>query len=180
MDINWTSFITARGLKGRTGVDKLIEAAHLLKQQGIDFSLTIIGKGPMKRKLKEQIATSGLNAHVKILSNLTEEELASHYQASVVFVLPTQGGEGFGLATAEALACGLVSLGTDNGGTTEILKKYNPLWLIKGTDEKHIFEKMYEFCIHPEKLSLPSEDIRCITMKNYTWEVGARAFSQMI
>ena len=179
MDADRISFITARGLKGRTGVDKLIGAASLLKREGIAFSLIIVGSGPMKGKLEEQIAASGLNGHVRILSNVSEETLAAYYRASDAFVLPTQGGEGFGLATAEALASGLVAFGTGNGATTEILEKYNPQWLIHGTDEKHIFEKMHEFCRHPGRFSMPPERIRQITMENYTWEVGARDFLRL-
>lgn len=178
--LNRTLFITARGLKGRTGVDKLVEAASLLKEQGISFYLIIAGRGPLKQTIERQIKSRGLESNIRLIYIKDENELAVYYQASDVFVLPTQGGEGFGLGTVEALASGLVVLGTNNGATTEILEKYNHRWLINGTDKQSIYEKMLEFCNNPHDFLIPPKSIQSITHQNYNWKIVAKDILQNI
>ena len=43
-------------LSGQKGLPLLIEAAALLKQRGVDFRLTVVGDGEMRREIEQQIA----------------------------------------------------------------------------------------------------------------------------
>jgi glycosyltransferase involved in cell wall biosynthesis len=169
-------FLTARGLKRRTGVDKLIEAAFLLKEGRIPFFLLVVGRGGMKPLIEKKIRDLDLESSVRLTGDLSEEELAAAYRASDVFVLPTQGAEGFGLATVEALASGLVVLGTGNSATPEILRLYHPDWIIPGHTPEAISGAMAAYCRNPEKFSLPVETIREITLRHFTWPVAADRF----
>ena len=173
-------FVTARGLRPRTGVDKLVEAASLLLQRGISFYLVIIGNGVMKNRIGELIRERQLGSHVKLVSDLSESELADTYRAADVFVLPTQGAEGFGLATVEALSSGLVVLGTNNSATPEILNRFNPSWLIEGCDAESIASAMENYCGYPEKFSLPVETIRQRALEHYSWSVSAKLFMEAV
>jgi len=169
-------FITARGLKGRTGVDKLVHAAAKLKKRKEPFYLVIIGKGPMKKQIEEQIRELNLEKQIRLLSNLSEKTLANYYRASNAFVMPTQGAEAFGLATIEAIAVGLVALGTNNGGTPEILENYKSKWIIPGCDKENIYQKMKEYCENPKQFSIPLEKSQKITRAYYSWPQVAKVF----
>ena len=171
-----TIFITARGLKGRTGVDKLILATAQLKKEAIPFFLIIVGKGPMKQQIERSIKVLNLESNTKLLSDLSEATLAHYYSASDAFILPTQGAEAFGLATTEAISAGLVALGTNNGGTPEILSKYNSNWIIPGKDEISIYKKMKEYCENPEKYSIPLDKMQEVTRSHYSWPQVAKTF----
>ena len=57
-----------------------------------------------------------------------------HYQAADLTVVPTVALEGFGLVTVESLACGTPVLGTDEGGTGEILRPFRPDLLVPPRD----------------------------------------------
>ena len=173
-------FITARGLKGRTGVDKLVQAAGLLKKNDIPFYLVIIGKGPMKSQIETQVECLGLCNNVRLVSDLSEEALIEYYQASDVFILPTQAAEAFGLATVEALSIGLIAFGTDNGATPEILQRYHHDWLIRGCEAEDIFQKMQAYCTPPERYTLPPETIRDLTRKHFDWSVASHQFLQYL
>ena len=67
-------------------------------------------------------AQLGLDKHVTFLGFVPDADLPRYYQAADVFVLPTRELEGFGLVTAEALACGTPVLGTPVGATPELLE----------------------------------------------------------
>lgn len=169
-------FITVRGMKARTGIDKLVDAAIQLHQQAIPFYLVIVGNGPLKPSLQSQIAAGNLTACVQLLSDLSETQLADCYRASDVFVLPSQAGEAFGLATVEAIATGLVAFGTNNGGTPEILSRYCTDWIIPGADATHIAQKMTDYCRNPSRFHMPLADTVQITQTHYSWQAVARTF----
>lgn len=173
-------FMTARGLKRRTGVDKLIKAAFLLKKNQAPFYLIIIGSGPQQEHLLSQIKSLGLEGSIRFLGKVSEDDLALYYRASDVFVLPTQGAEGFGLATIEALLSGLVVLGTNNSATPEILSLYKPEWIIPGCDSEKIFKTMLDFCQNPSKYMLPATEIREITTRNFSWNLIAERFLEFV
>jgi glycosyltransferase involved in cell wall biosynthesis len=63
---------------------------------------------------------------VRFVGRISDSELRDWYRAADVFVLPTVAYEGFGMVTAEALACGTPVVGTRVGATSEILGPLNP------------------------------------------------------
>jgi glycosyltransferase involved in cell wall biosynthesis/SAM-dependent methyltransferase len=112
---------TVRNLEARMGLDTLIEAMATLARRVPDVQLLIGGSGSQRRPLEEQVAALGLDKHVTFLGFVPEADLPRYYQSADVFVLPTRELEGFGLVTAEALACGTPVLGTRVGATPELL-----------------------------------------------------------
>lgn len=169
-------FITSRGLKKRTGVDKLVDAASELKKEGTRFHIVIVGGGRMKQEIEKQIVVCGLQQHVRLVSSISESELSIYYRASDAFILPTQAGEAFGLSTVEAISSGIVAFGTNNGGTPEILNNYSPEWIIAGSDHISIYEKMSQYCKDPGKFSLPKSVMYDITARNFSWPSVADRF----
>src|SRR3989338_1892092 len=166
--------ITARGLKPRTGVDKLIQAVELL--EGVDFFLLIIGRGVMQKEIEALILSRELTNRMRLISDVSEEKLAQYYRAADTFILPTQGAEGFGLATVEALASGLVVLGTNNSATPEILKLFNKKWIIAGCSPDAISNHLRLFFKHQKDMTLERNKIREIFLKNFSWEKASKSF----
>ena len=114
--------LTVRNLEARMGLDTLIEAMATLVRAVPDVLLLVGGSGSRRVALERLVGTLGLDKHVAFLGFVPEAELPLHYQAADVFVLPTRELEGFGLVTAEALACGTPVLGTRVGATPELLE----------------------------------------------------------
>jgi glycosyltransferase involved in cell wall biosynthesis/SAM-dependent methyltransferase len=114
--------LTVRNLEARMGLDTLIEAMATLVRRMPDVLLLIGGSGSRRAALEALVGVLGLDKHVTFLGFIPEADLPSHYQAADVFVLPTRELEGFGLVTAEALACGTPVLGTRVGATPELLE----------------------------------------------------------
>ena len=104
------------------GLDRLIEAMATLVCQVPDVLLLIGGSGSQRAALEALVRALGLDKHVTFLGFVPEGDLPRYYQAADVFVLPTRELEGFGLVTAEALACGTPVLGTPVGATPELLE----------------------------------------------------------
>ena len=102
------------------GVGILFEAARILSAQR-PFQLVVIGDGPERANL-ERIAREGqLAGKVRFLGRLVGAELDAALQESSVVVVPSLGGEVFGLVVAENMARGLPVIASDLGAFVEVL-----------------------------------------------------------
>jgi glycosyltransferase involved in cell wall biosynthesis/SAM-dependent methyltransferase len=124
--------LTVRNLEARMGLDVLIDAMAILVRRVPDVLLLLGGAGSLRAALQARAAAAGLDKHVTFLGFVPDDELARYYQAADAFVLPTRELEGFGLVTAEALACGTPVLGTRVGATPELLEPLDPALVFSG------------------------------------------------
>ena len=136
----WPVLFTARRLVPRTGVGELITAMPRIVAAFPQATLGVAGTGELENALREKIGLLGLGEAVTLLGRISEEELVRRYQQADLVVLPTQELEGFGLTTAEALACGTPVLGTPVGATPELLAPLDPALVTAGTSGVEIAE----------------------------------------
>ena len=103
------------------GAGILFEAARALLALNREFELLIIGDGPERSALERLSQNAPLTGHVRFVGRLLEAELdAALAQVSVV-VVPSLGGEVFGLVVAESMSRGLPVITSDLGAFVEVL-----------------------------------------------------------
>lgn len=113
---------TARRLVPRTGVAQLVQAMPAVLAAEPRARLAIAGAGMQGEHIAGEIGRLGLSAAVTMLGRISDEELVQRYQGADLVITPTQELEGFGLATAEALACGTPCLVTPAGANPELVR----------------------------------------------------------
>jgi len=111
----------------RKGFEYLIKAVKDVLEVHDNVKLIIVGSGPLEIQIKKLIHELKLNDTVKILDNVSDEELLELYNSSDLFILPSivdsQGNtEGLGVVLLEAMACKVPVIGTDIGGIPDIIK----------------------------------------------------------
>lgn len=106
------------------GFDRLIEAMALLKQNGNQLKLFVIGEGSERDALESQISNLKLESCVRLLGAKLQNELADCYSAADLFCLASRR-EGCPNVVIEALACGLPVAAADVGGVRELVKEHN-------------------------------------------------------
>lgn len=99
----------------------LIEAFAQVKE---NTKLFIIGDGPEKKRLQNQIHELQLNGQVELLGQLERTEINKIYQNSHIFVLPSQS-ETFGVSYIEAMYAGLPVIATRCGGPESFVDESN-------------------------------------------------------
>lgn len=109
------------------GFPILLEAASRLRKAGIVFQLHIIGEGPQRPALAEQIEASGLSAQVRLLGVLSQEEIKRELAAANVFSLACLTDEKGAMdilptVILEAMACGLPVVSTTLAGVPEMVE----------------------------------------------------------
>ncbi|MEM3541428.1 MAG: glycosyltransferase family 4 protein [Candidatus Bilamarchaeaceae archaeon] len=96
------------------GIDYLIKA-----MKGVNARLVVFGRGPLENELKELAKKEEVDA-IFITERISNEELVQLINLCDIFVLPSLY-ETFGLAVAEAMACGKAVISTNIHGLPEVV-----------------------------------------------------------
>ena len=165
-----TLLLTVRRLAPRMGLDNLIRALPAVVARIPDLLLLIGGQGPERASLEALAAELGMTGHIQMLGFIPNLELAAHYQAADLFVLPTAALEGFGLVTAEALACGLAVVGTPVGATPEILGGLDDRLVALGTAPEDLSQAILGYLQGDWAAHLTPARLHGFVAARYTWE----------
>jgi glycosyltransferase involved in cell wall biosynthesis len=95
----------------------LVEALASLKDEGM--LLVIVGDGPGRANLTEQVRSSGLTGQVVMAGQ--QSNVSDWLRAFDAFVLPSYANEGVPQALMQAMACGLPVITTPVGAIGEIV-----------------------------------------------------------
>lgn len=99
--------------------------------RGLPFRLTVIGEGSMGPALRRDAP-----ANVRFLSSVSPDELRAEYRSAQALVFPAD--EDFGIAMAEAHACGTPVIGLASGGALDIVRPGETGWLAEAPDLRSI------------------------------------------
>lgn len=124
-------FLAVRRLDPRMGLDRLLDAFAQVASRHPRARLWIAGKGEQRAALERQITASGMGQQVRLLGFVSEDELPCLYAAADAVLMPSVDLEGFGLATAEALACGTPVLASRAGANPELVAPLDPQLLFE-------------------------------------------------
>jgi glycogen synthase len=103
------------------GVGILFEAARTLLGENRAFELLVIGDGPERSSLERLSQNASLAGHVRFAGRLLGAELDAALAHVSVVIVPSLGGEVFGLVVAENMARGLPVITSDLGAFVEVL-----------------------------------------------------------
>ena len=104
------------GLDERKGYHYLLEAAALLKADGVKVRYQIAGDGPLRNQLEADVNRLRLRDEVRFLGFITDT--AEFFAGVDIFAMPSLY-EGLGVAALEAMAAGKAVVATEVGGLTE-------------------------------------------------------------
>ena len=103
------------------GVRVLLEAAAILHSSNRSFELVVIGDGPERSDLEELAQRMQLSTCVRFTGRLGRSELEFNFATDSIVVVPSLGGEVFGLVVAENMLRGLPVVASDLGAFIEVL-----------------------------------------------------------
>ncbi|MGC1484617.1 MAG: glycosyltransferase family 4 protein [Candidatus Acidiferrum sp.] len=103
------------------GVGILFEAARILCEQNRAFELLVIGDGPERGSLERMAQAAPLAGRVRFVGRLAGVQLGSALAEATVVVVPSLGGEVFGLVVAENMLRGLPVVTSNLGAFAEVL-----------------------------------------------------------
>ncbi|MEA2304758.1 MAG: hypothetical protein QOH43_2038 [Solirubrobacteraceae bacterium] len=162
--------VAARRFVPRTGVLELVEACASIAARIPDVRVAVAGGGPLADQVHGRIRELGLQDRVRLLGWVPDGDLVGWYRAADLAVLPTQELEGFGLATAEALACGTPVVGTPAGATPEVLRRLDPGLVTRDATPAAIADAVVALLQDPARLAELSRGARAAVHPELGWD----------
>ena len=103
------------------GLPVLLEAASLLRSENRAFELLVIGDGPELSAIEELAKKLQLSSRVRFAGRIATADLDSAFAKASIAVVPSLGGEVFGLVLAENMSRGLPVVASNIGCFAEVL-----------------------------------------------------------
>ena len=130
-------------------VDILLEALGQLRREGASFTATIAGEGPQLPSLQKLTADLGLSDVVEFTGGVSFETIIELLERSGILVLASET-EGWPKAIVEAMAFGLVTVGSQIGLVPEIMGEGRGL-MVKPRDVEALSDTLRRVLAAPEQ-----------------------------
>lgn len=139
-----------------------------------DFNLTFVGNGDKKALIEDSIKQYDLFNSVHLTGRIPREEVIKYLKNSQVFVMISKG-EIFGLVYLEAMALGLITIGSKDEGIDGIIQNGVNGFLCEAGNQ----EELEKIIIHiksmsPEDLNKISENAKKTALEYSDSEVANR------
>lgn len=89
------------------GINDLLEAWKIIIEQRPNAKLLIAGTGGFLENAKQYVKRTRMVSNVKLVGFIKGKERYAYLKSGKIFIYPSRIKEGWGLAIAEAMACGL-------------------------------------------------------------------------
>jgi colanic acid/amylovoran biosynthesis glycosyltransferase len=136
-----SEFVCVGRLCEQKGHLLLLEAAKHLADEGLEFSLTLVGDGPMRAEIERIIECYQLQNRVKITGWLSNAEVHQQILKARAMVLPSFA-EGLPVAVMEAFGLNRPVITTYVGGIPELVEPGINGWLVPPGSVKGLIDAM--------------------------------------
>jgi glycosyltransferase involved in cell wall biosynthesis len=111
---------------------------------GDDSQLIIAGRGPVQRKLENQVADMGMEKKIKFVGYVSDADKVRYYSAADAFILASTS-ETQGIVVLEAMACGCPVIAADSLAIPEFVKNGKNGFLFRPGDGQQLAELVDNF-----------------------------------
>ena len=132
---NVVSIICISLFRSEKRIDLVVESFYELLQSGEKAKLTIVGDGPLKSLLIDQIQKLNLSDSIELKGYLSQQCMVKELHKNDFLVLGSEI-ETFGVVLIEAQACGLPVVATDCGGPSDIVSSDTGILVKPGSSQE--------------------------------------------
>jgi glycosyltransferase involved in cell wall biosynthesis len=171
----------------RSGQLKLLYAGQLVRHKGVHTAIEALGKLVNERRtnqvhltivgsghpdyeaiLRDLVQRERLHDYVTFLPSVPKNEMPAIFQKFDVLIFPSIYEEPLARMTQEAMAAGLVVVGTTTGGTKEILKDGETGLTFTPEDAAGLAEQVTRLIIDPDLCCRLAQAGRQTVLENFT------------
>ena len=151
-----------------------VRAFAAICRTGLDMAFVLAGEGPDEPALRRAAAELGVASRVRFSGRVTEDEKLRLYQEADILLFPSVR-EGFGMAAAEALACGVPVIGNSRTATREIVRHgISGLLVDDPADVKALGAALADLARDPARRFEYGEAGRRDVRERFSWPSSAR------
>lgn len=156
----------------RNGLDTLLEATRILMDEGRDFTVQVVGDGPMRPVYHRQARSLGVWDRIQWLG-LLDKERPALYREATVFASPCVLAS-FGVVLLEAMASGTPVVCADNIGFRQVIRDGVPGRFVAPHDPAALAAGIGELLDDAQKRRDWGVRGRDAVVERYSWPEVAR------
>lgn len=172
-----TRIVCVGRLSPEKGQLVLVEAAALLRAEGRDIVVELIGGGPDHDRLAAAIGHLGLHDVVHLTGALDPADVILRLRGAGIACCPSFG-EGIPVAVMEAMALGVPVVATAVGGVPELARDRCTALTVAPGDAVALAAALRELLDHPELAARLSVAARCAVARQHTARHNVRALAE--
>lgn len=162
-------FIHSKGL-----VD-VIRGCAIVRDHGLDFVLLCVGDGPARPYAEAEVARLNLQAKVRFVGYIREDETDQFYASSTMLIFPTYFQEGFPMVVFRSVAAGIPVITTRIRAAADYLQEPdNCLW-VEAKNPGLLAEKIIHLLSNPEMRKMMGRNNRGLA-RQFTAECVAEEY----
>lgn len=167
-----STIVAAGRLVEKKGFDDLIRAGSLLRQQGLDLKLRIVGNGPMLDHLKVLSRTLNVGDATEFIGALGHEETLREIASAHIFCLPckvSRNGDvdGIPVVLMEAMASGTPVVTCSVSGIPELVSDDNG-WISEPDSPVMLARVLKEALENPKRAQRKAANARARIASQYS------------
>ena len=163
-------------LHEQKGFDRLLQAWQPVEQRHPDWSLRIVGEGPQRAALEQQIHDMSLQ---QVVLAGQSNDVVAEYRSASLFVLSSRY-EGLPLALIEAMWCGVPCVAFDcPHGPAELLADHRG-WMVPNGDTTSLSQQIESVINHPEEAATRAQSAQTYAQQTYSESVIMPKWLQII
>jgi glycosyltransferase involved in cell wall biosynthesis len=136
-------------LAAEKGLPVLLDGLNKLLSDQPDLILTIVGDGPDRYLLEQQVSNLNLQEHVCFVGYQSQASVRSYLEETDVFILPSFA-EGIPVVLMEAMAAGVAVVATQIAGIGELVQSGVNGYLVPPGDQDSLIECLNYLVDNPE------------------------------
>ena len=173
------------GLEPYKGHTHLIEACFILRQRKIAFECLLIGQGSRRKSLEKQIASSQLEANVRLMGPRTHREVREILGKASVFVLASvveKNGRTEGIPTAlmEAMAMEIPVVATQVSGIPELVEHEHTGLLVPPENAERLADAIHRILSDPPLAEAMVQAGASRVRERYNLETNVEELAQLL
>jgi len=169
----------------KKGLKYLIDAFPSILSKHPQVNLRIVGDGPEKERIKEQILDQNLSLRVEFNGALSNDVLPQIYRLADVVVFPSiiagnRDREGFGLVLVEALGCGCAAVVTDLPAMRDIVEHGKSALVVPQKDSAQLAKKICDLLGDDKLRQTIGGQGRAYVLQKFDWEIISGHYKDLI
>ncbi len=165
------------------GVDDLLHAISLLKNNFTDIRLLILGEGPFREELESLSRKLRIDKQVFFTGWVEPEEVVNYLSAADIFIGPSKRSldgstEAQGLTFIEAMQAGTPVIATDVGGIVDVIRHEQTGLLVKEGSPEQIASTVVRLSSNKSLKETIVHQAKLLTLQ-YTRNATATKFAKL-
>ncbi len=159
-------------------IPRIIERLNALAAEGQRIELDLIGDGPERNHIHEQIKAAHGNCSVQMLGAVPNTDLPQYLAGADIFIMPSYR-EGMPRALMEAMAMRLPAVATDAGGTRDIVGPRQLEYIVSRDDPGAFAQRLVDLACDEEARRTVGEE-NFVHVQRYSTPVVADMYDRAL